>query len=202
MIYSVRKAPEEGVAAGISYFHVASTPARPETLFRVVHCDEGLRLRFEVKDCFVRSVCTETNGPVCKDSCVEFFFQPEGAAGYVNIEVNPCGTAHISLIRDPRRVPGGFADRCFPDASGIRIATSHSGIIDPETAADWFVAIEVPYAFMHRVWGAGFSRRRFRANFYKCGDATSHPHWASWAPIGEKLDFHAPEYFGVLELKD
>lgn len=202
MIYTVAKVPAEGVSTRISCFHANSTSARPEVFFRLVHSDEGFHLRFDVKDCFVRSVCTETNGPVCRDSCVEFFFQPEGALGYVNIEVNPCGTSHISLIRDPHRVEGVFADRCFPDASDVRIETSHSGVIDPEIAADWFVTIDVPYAFMQRVWGADFNRCTFRANFYKCGDATSHPHWASWSPIGEKLNFHAPEYFGVLKLKD
>ena len=202
MIYSVRRVPAEGVAAGVSNFHSAGTSARPETFFRVTHSDEGLHIRFDVKDSFVRSVCTERNGPVCKDSCVEFFFQPEGSAGYVNIEVNPCGTSHISFIRDWRRIPGGFADRMFPDASDIRIQTSHSGMIEPEIAADWFAVLDVPYAFMERVWGTEFNRRRFKANFYKCGDETSHPHWAAWSPIGEKLNFHAPDYFGVLELED
>ena len=33
---------------------------------------------------------------------------------------------------------------------------------------------------------------RWRANFYKCGDETSHPHWASWSPVG-RLDFHRPQ---------
>ena len=23
----------------------------------------------------------------------------------------------------------------------------------------------------------------WRANFYKCGDDTSHPHWAAWSPL-------------------
>jgi len=37
----------------------------------------------------------------------------------------------------------------------------------------------------------------WRANCFKCADETSHPHWASWAPIGEALNFHQPQYFGV-----
>ncbi|MCD6337129.1 MAG: hypothetical protein J7M01_02720, partial [Candidatus Marinimicrobia bacterium] len=32
-------------------------------------------------------------------------------------------------------------------------------------------------------------------NLYKCGDKTSHPHWASWSPI-DKLNFHQPKHFG------
>ena len=39
------------------------------------------------------------------------------------------------------------------------------------------------------------------ANFYKCGDDTPQPHFISWSPIDlPKPDFHAPQFFGVLEL--
>jgi hypothetical protein len=44
--------------------------------------------------------------------------------------------------------------------------------------------------------------QRWRANAFKCGDQTSHPHWASWAPIGEALNFHQPGRFGWLELAE
>jgi hypothetical protein len=37
----------------------------------------------------------------------------------------------------------------------------------------------------------------WRANFYKCGDDTSHPHWAAWSPVDE-LNFHLPRCFGRL----
>ena len=36
-----------------------------------------------------------------------------------------------------------------------------------------------------------------RANVYKCGDRTSHPHWMSWNPV-RTLNFHAPDEFGQL----
>ena len=39
-------------------------------------------------------------------------------------------------------------------------------------------------------WRALATRPRCHA--FKCGDQTSHPHWASWAPIGEALNFHQP----------
>ena len=45
------------------------------------------------------------------------------------------------------------------------------------------------------------AQRRWRGNFYKCADESSHPHWASWRPIGEKLDFHTPEFFGEIGVK-
>ena len=39
--------------------------------------------------------------------------------------------------------------------------------------------------------------RAWRANFYKCGDQTSHPHWAAWSPVDE-LNFHLPRCFGTI----
>ncbi|MDA0991466.1 MAG: carbohydrate-binding family 9-like protein, partial [Verrucomicrobia bacterium] len=39
----------------------------------------------------------------------------------------------------------------------------------------------------------------WRSNLYKCGDATSHPHWLTWSPIDRpKPDFHVPDQFGTL----
>ena len=37
----------------------------------------------------------------------------------------------------------------------------------------------------------------WRGNLYKCGDRTSHPHWAAWSPVDE-LNFHLPRCFGTL----
>jgi hypothetical protein len=38
-----------------------------------------------------------------------------------------------------------------------------------------------------------------RANFYKCGDGTSVPHYLSWNQvITETPDFHRPEFFGEI----
>ena len=34
--------------------------------------------------------------------------------------------------------------------------------------------------------------------FFKCADESSHPHWASWSPLGAELNFHTPEYFQEL----
>jgi hypothetical protein len=37
------------------------------------------------------------------------------------------------------------------------------------------------------------------ANFYKCADQTSHPHWLTWASVDyPQPKFHLPEFFGRL----
>jgi hypothetical protein len=58
----------------------------------------------------------------------------------------------------------------------------------------------IPWSLFVEVTGHGRPTvgEVWTGNFYKCGDETSHPHWAAWSLIGEVLDFHAPERFGRL----
>ena len=47
--------------------------------------------------------------------------------------------------------------------------------------------------------GTGVS---WRANFYKCADKTSHPHWLTWAEIDyPNPKFHLPDFFGRLDFE-
>ena len=51
-----------------------------------------------------------------------------------------------------------------------------------------FETMEIPYEKLPE---------SLRANFYKCGDGTSVPHFLSWSHIEtETPDFHCPEFFG------
>ena len=43
----------------------------------------------------------------------------------------------------------------------------------------------------------------WKANFYKCGDETLHPHFGCWNPVvAEEPNFHLPEFFGTLLCKE
>ena len=69
------------------------------------------------------------------------------------------------------------------------------------TPQEWILEYNLPFGLFQAYLGelrptAGM---RWRGNFFKCGDDTSHPHWASWSPIGEALNFHQPDTFGALE---
>ena len=67
-------------------------------------------------------------------------------------------------------------------------------------AVTWSIQYTIPWLLFAEVTGHSQSvaGEVWTGKFYKCGDETSHPHWAAWSPIGEALDFHAPEYFGRL----
>ena len=164
----------------------------------------ALYVLFEVHDRFVRCVHTAYGDPVYRDSCVEAFLQPRSPGGYVNLEIN-CGGAFLSsFIEDVRGVPGGF-ERWHPipreHASFITITGDQPSVVEPELAGDvfWRIELTVPFRFFERYVGETppLPGERWRANFFKCGDETSHPHWGSWSPVRE-LNFHRPDDFGTI----
>jgi hypothetical protein len=78
--------------------------------------------------------------------------------------------------------------------------------VDPEIQGpvEWCLEYSIPLSIFEAYLGKAVDPAggRWRGNFYKCGDETSHPHWASWSPIGEELNFHCPEHFGILEFEE
>lgn len=160
---------------------------------------------FRVEDRYVRCVHLAYQSPVYRDSCVELFVEPVPGRGYFNFEVSCGGGLLTSHIVDPTRTGAGFA-RFTPldEASGGRVGvrTSLSGPIDPERVGPlaWTAALRIPFGLFQPFVGEVAPREgdMWRANLFKCADDSSHPHWASWAPIGERLDFHQPDRFGAL----
>lgn len=216
--YTVRKAPghlrpqgPSGTAfwshahtLAIDSFRPESSDHRPRVTARALYDSSALYVQFEVHDRFVRCVHTNYGDPVYTDSCVEVFLQPRTPGGYVNLEVNCGGTLLCSFIEDPRSVPGGFARwQRIPHeaASSIAIISTLPSVVNPEISGelDWAIEMIVPFTFFERYAGEmpPLPGDRWRANFYKCGDETSHPHWASWSPVGE-LNFHRPNDFGTI----
>jgi len=190
----------------IRHFHPRSSNHRPVTEAKLLHNDQNIYVLFRVRDQYVRSVVTTMHGPVCQDSCVEFFLRTRLDKGYFNFEINAGGTLHVSYIEDCKRLPdGGFAKFEFlkPElARQVHLFHSLPDVVEPEIAdpTEWLVECCVPVPVLEQYVGAigPLSGQEWRANFYKCGDLTSHPHWASWAPIGTELNFHAPEFFAPI----
>ena len=79
----------------------------PDMRFRVLWDEACLYVRMVLHDRWVRSVVTAPQGPVCTDSCCEFFVRPAGSAGYFNFETNAGGCLLLAHVTDPRRLPGG-----------------------------------------------------------------------------------------------
>ena len=203
----------------IDRFHIRSSAHHPETFAKLLYDDLYLYLRFRVEDCYVRATHTSYQDPVCEDSCVEFFLRPcifgqadsaQGCPpcyqGYFNFELNCIGTMLLYYIEDWRRTKQGFA-KCTPVAQDLAqtvgIFPSISGRLDPESAEplEWTLGCTIPFSLLEHYLGPLDLRRGrpWRGNLYKCADRSSHPHWASWSPIGEPLNFHNPDSFGSFE---
>ncbi|NOY75287.1 MAG: hypothetical protein GXP32_05805 [Kiritimatiellaeota bacterium] len=181
-----------------------SSDHRPGVEFKMLYDEAGLYGMFNVKDKYVRCVAEGYQSNVCKDSCVEFFVTPVSGRGYFNFEFNCGGEVLTSYVRDNSRAEGCFADfepLADSDMDKVEIFHTLPGKIDPEIAAatEWRLAFHIPYEILSEYCGEveHSSGTEWEANFYKCGDATSHPHWASWNPIHKK-DFHLPEDFGII----
>jgi Carbohydrate-binding family 9 len=206
-IHKVRPAPLEAIdftlaeEGRVAYVRPESSAHHPETRFYLLHDGAALYVQFCVRDAYVRSVQTDYQSPVCSDSCVELFVQPVAGQGYFNFEINAGGTLQLAYVSDPTRVPGGLAastrvERAW--GSQVEIRSSLPPVVEPERAADWSLRFRIPFALFEHYAGP-VTARTWRGNVYKCGDATSHPHWMAWSPLSAR-NFHLPECFGTLSL--
>jgi hypothetical protein len=191
-------------ALGVDQFRPESSSHRPGVLARMLYDDLRLYGIFRVEDRYVRSVHTDYLAPVCRDSCVEFFVQPKAGSGYFNFEFNCGGTLYCSYITDPVRVPGGFRQFIrLPERQGREVAIFHSlpSVVEPEVSesVEWILEFSLPLSLLESYVGplGPLDGQRWRANFYKCADDCSHPHWAAWSPVSD-LNFHMPQCFGTI----
>ncbi|MGO9108195.1 MAG: carbohydrate-binding family 9-like protein [Thermoguttaceae bacterium] len=191
--------------ARIDQFHAASNSHRPDARARLLYDADNLYLRFRVKDRYVVARHTHFQDPVWRDSCVEFFIQPRPSSGYFTFEINCVGALLSYYIEDATRTPDGFAKftRLVPEhGARIRIAHSMPSTVTQEQTGPvvWHIGCEIPLAVLEAYAGplGPLAGQAWRGNFYKCADDSSHPHWASWAPIGEALNFHQPHCFAPL----
>lgn len=192
----------------VNHYHPYGSDHRPAVEAKVLYDDTHLYVYFRVRDRYVRAVHTTHQDRVCKDSCVEFFFQPRPDSGYFNIEANCGGTFLMFYITDCRRIPGGFEKYEKVDLAWMeKIRCWHSlpQRVDTEITepVEWGLEYAVPLALMEAYCGplGPLAGQTWRGNFYKCADDSSHPHWGAWSPVGTapKPNFHEPRYFGPVQ---
>jgi hypothetical protein len=221
--YSVRRArkvPElKGIWSGDSWaevqplevanFHPRSSEHHPRTRAKLQFDERFLYVIFQVQDRYVRAVSRRFQDPTWEDSCVELFARPREDRGYFNFEMSCGGVLLLYYIEDATRTSDGF--RKYTKAApqhirGLRVYHSLPQRVEPEIAepVEWVVEYKVPLR-LFAVYLDGLpplAGDSWRANLFKCADASSHPHWASWSPIGEELNFHQPERFGALDFEE
>jgi hypothetical protein len=155
-----------------------------------------------VEDNYVLAKRTQHQQDVYRDSCVEFFFTPGGdpkERGYFNLETNCAGVKLFGA-----HIPGGKTEKFSDnDFASVVTASSLKGPIQSEIVkpTTWTLEYKVPLSLLEKF--ARIDRPKagvtWRANFFKCADESSHPHWLTWSPVsGAKPSFHQPQYFGIL----
>ncbi|MDD5678273.1 MAG: carbohydrate-binding family 9-like protein [Kiritimatiellae bacterium] len=191
----------------LTNFLSQSKSRHPRVEVKVVYQDEGMFVFFRVFDKFVRCVRTSYQGSVYKDSCVEFFVEPRPGRGYFNFEINGGGTLLLFFQEQLPGQPGArtaYKRHNVPWELGRQVVIYHSlpPVVDPEIGVDteWRIEYFIPFTIFERYLGplGPVAGQVWRANFYKCGDETSHPHWVSWAPLGPEFSFHLPQYFAPI----
>jgi hypothetical protein len=179
---------------------------RPAVQAKVRYDDERLYVIFHVEDRYVRAVAQHDQTAVYRDSCVEFFFTPgeDVTAGYFNLEMNCGGTMLFHFQHRPRGHPTPLRPE---DLARVQRAASMPRIVDPEISdpVTWTVEYAIPTALLAAYCPSAVAPAPgvgWRANFYKCASATSHPHWLTWARVDRpRPDFHVPAFFGTLRFE-
>ena len=175
----------------------------PRVQVKVAYDDAAVSVIFKVEDRYVRAVAKHYQDRVYEDSCVEFFFTPADnvSRGYFNLEMNCCG---VGLFHFKSGGGGQAVHVAENDFREIQIAhTMHQDLLSEiQNPVTWGLEYRVPLGILAKYCEVTVPapERIWRANFYKCGDKTSHPHWLSWSAVDHPTpQFHLPEYFGVLE---
>jgi len=199
-------APWQGIPAVMLGNHMGDHPDHfPRTEVKTAYDDSAVYVMFRVDDQYVRAAAQNHQDHVSEDSCVEFFFTPcpDVSRHYFNLEMNCGGTMLFHFQPEPWK---GQIKIPIADCNGVQISHSLPRIIDPEIEGPvtWTVQCRIPIALLERYCKVTrpAPHAAWRANFYKCADGASHPHWLTWAPVDHpKPDFHRPQSFGALEFE-
>jgi len=175
----------------------------PHTQAKLLYDDEAISVIFRVEDRYVRAVAEKHQDDVFLDSCVEFFFAPadDVEKAYFNLEMNCGGTILLHYQTLPRIDP---VELTAQEIAHIEVASTLPKIVEPEMPMPivWTVEYRLPIRMLKKCYPSLVQPApgvTWRANFYKCGDSTSHPHWLTWTKVEHATpDFHIPKFFGQL----
>ncbi|WP_167612010.1 carbohydrate-binding family 9-like protein [Maribellus sediminis] len=190
---------ENGQLEKIETINWPDYPYKPDLKFRIAHSDDEIWLKFYVREKYIRGLETRTNGDVYKDSTVEFFIALNDD-NYYNFEFSCIGTIHIGY--GPGRGNRLPVDPETAEKIEIKSSLGNQPFEEKQGDFSWEMMVRIPitcFAFDNLNTLDGL---RAKANFYKCGDETTEPHFVSWNPIKtETPDYHRPEFFADIKFE-
>lgn len=168
----------------------------PEANARVYYTSDSIHVMLGAYEKEIKAVYERMNDPVYKDSCLEFFIQPDPGRDcrYLNFEFNSKGVLLLGLGCDRN-------GRAIIDGSEFKLFGIKTFVKPLAGIKEWGVEFKIPFEFLARLFptfDAAFPGS-MKGNFYKCGDDTDYPHFGCWSRIGsDNPDFHQSCYFGTL----
>ncbi len=189
---------ENTILNAIDRINWEAFPYQPQVKFRIAHSNNQIWLKFYVREAYVLALRTETNSATHKDSCVEFFLDPLQDGNYYNFEFNAIGVTHLAY--GPSRQERKFIDAdVIEEQIKINSSLGNEPFIERKGINSWEMTIIIPAKTLTGNVDLILKGLKSKANFYKCGDETSTPHYVTWNPVGtERPDFHQPVFFGNL----
>lgn len=176
-------------------------PYKPRASFKIAHNGDEIFLQFRVVERGVRGTFEYDFGSEpWTDSCVEFFMTPDlSKPDYFNVEMTCIG--HGTFACGPDREHRHNFDDSVISRIRRHASLGSSRVVREGGRQCWSLTLTIPFD-IYGLDGKTVSGKKLRANFYKCGDKMSVPHFVSWNPIGcPNPDFHRPEYFGEVEFE-
>lgn len=160
--------------------------------FKIAHGNDCIYIKYNVEEREVLARFNNTNDPVYKDSCVEFFIAFGDDQSYYNLEFNRLGTCLGGF-----GVPG--ETRSSLPADLLETIKCKDRILReaPGSTTNWTLTVMIPIQVFCFHQPGILKGRSCRVNFYKCGDDLTQPHFLTWKNIiAPKPNFHLPEFFG------
>lgn len=175
-------------------------PSKPKVTFKMAHNGTHLFLQYFVEEDEILAKTELDNGPVWTDSCVEFFIAFDNSSYYYNAEFSCIGKA--LLAHRPGR------DNAIHAEADVMKSIKRYSSLGTETFGKkkgdfkWNLLVVIPVSAYWKSDIKTVSGITARANFYKCGDNLTTPHYLSWNPIlTQHADFHTPQFFGEVKFE-
>lgn len=175
-------------------------PYKPEVKFKIAYCQDQILLKYYVNEESILAKETRINGDVYKDSCVEFFISTNENETYYNFEFNCIGIPHVGY--GPGRANRAPVDPEVLKLIEVRSSLGNQPFEEKTGGHHWDMMMIIPKECLTHDKDIVLKGLKGNANFYKCGDETSQPHFVTWNPIGtETPDYHQSAYFGELSFE-
>ena len=154
---------------------------KPDVKFRIAYTQDLILLKFYVIEDTIIAKETKVNGDVYKDSCVEFFISLDQNDVYYNFEFNCIGTTHVGYGKE--RTKRSLIDPEILNLISVKSSLGNQPFDEKTGGHQWEIMIMIPKECLTFDKDIVLKGVKAKANFYKCGDDSSKPHYITWNPV-------------------